>query len=148
MNPGKISPGNGRKKSYSLSRDGLIKKRQRGDVKAIRRLQKLLLRSFLAKAIAVRRVTQDNQGKKTAGIDGIKSLTPKQRLELAYKLKPLTGKAKSVRRVWIPKPGKDEKRPLGIPTMEDRARQCLVKLALEPELRCSIRAKLLRFSTR
>ena len=105
----------------------------RGDVKAIRRLQKLLLRSFLAKAIAVRRVTQDNQGKKTAGVDGIKSLTPKQRLEMVYTFKPLTGKAKSVRRVWIPKLGKDEKRPLGIPTMEDRARQCLVKLALEPE---------------
>ncbi len=105
----------------------------RGDVKAIRRLQKLLLQSFFAKAIAVRRVTQDNQGKKTAGIDGIKSLTPKQRLEMVYKLEPLTGKAKSVRRVWIPKPGKNEKRPLGIPTMEDRARQCLVKLALEPE---------------
>ncbi|MDJ0719839.1 MAG: reverse transcriptase N-terminal domain-containing protein [Prochloraceae cyanobacterium] len=84
----------------------------RGDVKAIRRLQKLLLRSLFAKAIAVRRVTTDNQGKKTAGVDGIKSLTPKQRLELVYTLKPLTDKAKSVRRVWIPKPGKDEKRPL------------------------------------
>ena len=105
----------------------------RGDVKAIRRLQKLLLRSFFAKAIAVRKVTQDNQGKKTAGIDGIKSLRPKQRLELVYSLNPLTNKARSVRRVWIPKPGKDEKRPLGIPTLEERARQCLVKLALEPE---------------
>ena len=117
---------------FSLQRR-IYQASQRGDVKAIRRLQKLLLRSFFAKAIAVRRVTQDNQGKKTAGIDGIKSLTPKQRLELVYSLNPLTGKAKSVRRVWIPKPGKDEKRPLGIPTMEDRARQCLVKLALEPE---------------
>ena len=117
---------------FSLQRR-IYQASQRGDVKAIRRLQKLLLRSFFAKAIAVRRVTQDNQGKKTAGIDGIKSLTPKQRLELVYTLKPLTGKAKSVRRVWIPKPGKNEKRPLGIPVMEDRARQCLVKLALEPE---------------
>ncbi|MDJ0717893.1 MAG: group II intron reverse transcriptase/maturase [Prochloraceae cyanobacterium] len=117
---------------FSLQRR-IYQASQRGDVKAIRRLQKLLLHSFFAKAIAVRRVTQDNQGKKTAGIDGIKSLTPNQRLELVYTLNPLTGKAKSVRRVWIPKPGKDEKRPLGIPTMEDRARQCLVKLALEPE---------------
>ncbi|MDJ0713586.1 MAG: group II intron reverse transcriptase/maturase [Prochloraceae cyanobacterium] len=117
---------------FSLQRR-IYQASQRGDVKAIRRLQKLLLRSFFAKAIAVRRVTTDNQGKKTAGIDGIKSLTPKQRLELVYSLNPLTGKAKSVRRVWIPKPGKDQKRPLGIPTMEDRARQCLVKLALEPE---------------
>ncbi|MDJ0716558.1 MAG: group II intron reverse transcriptase/maturase, partial [Prochloraceae cyanobacterium] len=117
---------------FSLQRR-IYQASQCGDVKAIRRLQKLLLRSFFAKAIAVRKVTQDNQGKKTAGIDGVKSLTTKQRLELVYTLKPLTGKAKSVRRVWIPKPGKDEKRPLGIPTMEDRARQCLVKLALEPE---------------
>ncbi|MGF1487321.1 MAG: group II intron reverse transcriptase/maturase [Prochloraceae cyanobacterium] len=129
----------------------------RDDVKVVRRLQKLLLRSFFAKAIAVRRAgkgasiqtyqswpqinpinkapipAQDNQGKKTAGIDGVKSLTPKQRLELVYSLIPLTGKSDPVRRVWIPKPGKDEKRPLGIPTMEDRARQCLVKLVLEPE---------------
>ncbi len=105
----------------------------RDDVKVVHRLQKLLLRSFYSKAIAVRRVSQDNQGKKTAGIDGVKSLTPKQRLEMVYSLVPLTGKADPVRRVWIPKPGKDEKRPLGIPTMEDRARQCLAKLALEPE---------------
>jgi RNA-directed DNA polymerase len=52
-------------------------------------------------------------------------------MELVRNLK-LTNKAKAVRRVWIPKPGKDEKRPLGIPTVEDRARQALVKMALEP----------------
>ena len=96
---------------YSLQRR-IYQASLRGDVKAVRRLQKLLLRSFYAKAVAVRRVTQDNQGKKTGGIDGVKSLTPKQRLELVYTLNPLTGKAKSVRRVWIPKPGKDEKRAL------------------------------------
>ncbi len=117
---------------FSLQRR-IYQASQRGDVKAIRRLQKLLLNGFFAKAIAVRRVTTDNQGKKTAGIDGVKSLTPKQRLEMVYKLEPLTGKAKAVRRVWIPKPGKKDLRPLGIPVMEDRARQCLIKLALEPE---------------
>jgi len=53
----------------------------RGDVKAYRRLQKTLMKSWSARALAVRRVTQDNQGKKTAGVDGVKSLTPKQRLE-------------------------------------------------------------------
>jgi RNA-directed DNA polymerase len=52
-------------------------------------------------------------------------------MELARNLK-LTNKARAVRRVWIPKPGRDEKRPLGIPTVEDRARQALVKMALEP----------------
>jgi retron-type reverse transcriptase len=67
----------------------------RGDVKAYRRLQKTLMKSWSARAASVRRVTQDNQGKKTAGVDGVKSLTPKQRVELtgeaifnAIRLKP------------------------------------------------------------
>ena len=104
----------------------------RGDVKAFRRLQKTLMKSWSARALAVRRVTQDNQGKKTAGVDGVKSLTPKQRLELTGNLN-LGTKVNPTRRVWIPKPGTEEKRPLGIPTMKDRALQALVKLALEPE---------------
>jgi RNA-directed DNA polymerase len=90
------------------------------------------MRSWSAKCLSVRRVTQDNQGKKTAGVDGIKSLTPVQRLKLVKNLK-LSRKAKPTRRVWIPKPGTEEKRPLGIPTMSDRATQALVKIALEPE---------------
>jgi RNA-directed DNA polymerase len=104
----------------------------RGDVKAVRKLQKTLIRSWSAKCIAVRRVTQDNQGKNTAGVDGVKSVTPKQRINLVSKLK-LTGKSKPTRRVMIPKPGTTETRPLGIPTINDRALQALVKLALEPE---------------
>ncbi len=104
----------------------------RGDVKAVRRLQKTLMRSWSGKMLAVRRVTQDNQGKKTAGVDGVKSLSPVQRLALVKKL-ALKGKAMPTRRVWIDKPGSSEKRPLGIPTMYDRALQALVKLALEPE---------------
>ena len=105
---------------------------QRGDVKAVRRLQKTLMNSWSARALAVRRVTQDNCGKKTAGVDGVKSLTPKQRLALVSQLK-LGSKVSPTRRVWIPKPGKEEKRPLGIPTIKDRALQALVKLVLEPE---------------
>ena len=104
----------------------------RGDVKAVRKLQKTLIRSWSAKCIAVRKVTQDNPGKNTAGVDGVKSLTPKQRMNLVGKLK-LTGKVKPTRRVNIPKPGTTETRPLGIPTINDRALQALVKLALEPE---------------
>ena len=93
------------------------------------------MKSWAAKCLAVRRVTQDNKGKQTAGVDGKKSLTPKQRLDLVKALNPRDGirKAKPTRRVWIPKPGRDEKRPLGIPTMHDRAMQALAKLALEPE---------------
>lgn len=105
---------------------------KRGDVKTYRRLQKTLMNSWSARVLAVRRVTQDNCGKKTAGVDGVKSLTPKQRLVLVNKLK-LGSKVSPTRRIWIPKPGKDEKRPLGIPTMKDRALQALVLQALEPE---------------
>ncbi|MBX9256501.1 group II intron reverse transcriptase/maturase [Desmonostoc muscorum CCALA 125] len=105
---------------------------QRGDVKTVHKLQRLVTKSWSAKCIAVRRVTQDNQGKKTAGVDGVKTLTPKARLTLVNSLK-LGHKAAPTRRVWIPKPGTEEKRPLGIPTIHDRALQALVKLALEPE---------------
>ncbi|HBL12511.1 MAG TPA: group II intron reverse transcriptase/maturase, partial [Cyanobacteria bacterium UBA11162] len=76
-----------------------FKASRRGDVKAVRRLQKTLIRSWSAKCLAVRRVTQDNQGKKTAGVDGIKSLTPNQRLNLVNEL-ILSDKAKPTRRVW------------------------------------------------
>jgi RNA-directed DNA polymerase len=82
---------------------------QRDDSKTVHKLQRLLLKSRAAKLLAVRRVTQDNQGKKTAGVDGVKSLTPKQRLTLVNKL-GINGKANPLRRVWIPKPGTDEKR--------------------------------------
>jgi RNA-directed DNA polymerase len=105
---------------------------QQGNVKLVHKLQRLLQNSWYGKLYAVRRVTQDNQGKKTAGIDGVKSLTPSERIALVSQLK-LGGKSKPTRRVWIPKPGTDEKRPLGIPTIYERALQALVKLAMEPE---------------
>ena len=78
------------------------------------------MKSWYARILSVRRVTQDNAGKKTAGVDGVKSLSPEARFKLATKLK-LGAKVKPTRRVFIPKPGTEEKRPLGIPTMHDRA---------------------------
>lgn len=105
------------------------------DIRKIRKLQHRLLISREAKLLAIRQVTQDNTGKVTAGIDGVKRLTPPQRLALVNQLKfPM--KAKPLRRVWIPKPGTSfskEKRPLSIPTIQDWCLQALFKLALEPE---------------
>jgi RNA-directed DNA polymerase len=105
---------------------------QRNDIKTVHKLQRLLIKSQSAKCLAVRRVTQDNQGKKTAGVDGKKSLTPQQRIAEVKGLK-LDGQAAPVRRIWIPKPGKNELRGLGIPTIHDRTLQTLVKFVLEPE---------------
>nr|YP_009105290.1 putative reverse transcriptase and intron maturase [Pedinomonas tuberculata]AIT93953.1 putative reverse transcriptase and intron maturase [Pedinomonas tuberculata] len=105
---------------------------KKGEIKTVRKFQKGILRHPEAKLLAVRKVTQDNRGKSTPGLDGIKSLSPQERLELAKNLR-ITSNASPVKRIYIPKPGKNEVRPLGIPTIEDRARQALVKLALEPE---------------
>ena len=74
-----------------------------------------------------------DRGKHTAGIDGAKTLTPPQRWRLANELH-LDGTATALRRIWIPKRGsRTEKRLLGIPTQADRARQTVVRQALEPE---------------
>src|SRR2546425_9215709 len=104
----------------------------RGETKKAHRLQRLLATSWSAKSLAVRKVTQENKGKKTAGVDGKSHLTPPQRLKLISTM-DLHAPAKPVRRVWIPKPGTPEKRPLGIQVMHDRGTQALAKLALEPE---------------
>jgi RNA-directed DNA polymerase len=114
----------------------IYRARKPGNQRQVEKLQKLLLKSEAARLLAVRRVTQDNQGKKTAGVDGVKSVPPKERLLMVRQLHMKHWKHRKqpppVRRVWIPKPGKAEKRPLGIPTMLERAKQALVKLALEP----------------
>ena len=75
----------------------------RGDVRTVHRLQRLLTRSWSAKCLAVRRVTQDNTGKKTAGVDGVKALSPRQRTALVPVLR-VPSQAAPLRRVWIPKP--------------------------------------------
>ena len=77
---------------------------QHGHVRTARKLQKLLVKSWYARLLAVRRVTQDNRGKHTAGIDGVKSLTPEKRLALANAMH-CDGKATPLRRTWIPKRG-------------------------------------------
>jgi RNA-directed DNA polymerase len=110
----------------------IYKSSKEGNVRMVRRYQHLLMASHDAKLLAIRRVTQDNTGKNTAGVDGVKTLTPLQRTKLVSVLHIPT-KSSPLRRVWIPKPGKKELRPLGIPTIHDRCLQALFKLALEPE---------------
>jgi RNA-directed DNA polymerase len=97
----------------------------------IKRLQYLLTHSYSAKLLAVRRVIQ-NKGKRTAGIDGEKWLTPDSKMKAVLSLTDKRYKAKPLKRVFINKPGKKKKRPLGIPTMYDRTMQSLYALALEP----------------
>lgn len=103
-----------------------------GNIKRVYWLQKFLIGSQAAKLLSVRQVTSLNKGKRTPGVDKKIILTAAKRVELALSLK-LDGTASPIRRVWIPKPGKTEKRPLGIPIIGDRARQALAKLALEPQ---------------
>lgn len=106
---------------------------QAGDKRKARSLQKLILKSQAARLLAIRQVTQLNAGKKTAGIDGKKSLTFEERFTLANELaKHQTNwKHQGLREIPIPK--KDgTTRMLKVPTMADRAWQCLAKYALEP----------------
>ena len=96
-------------------------------------LQRLLASSWSAKLLAVRQVAQENNGRKTPGIDGVVSTTDEDRVGLLQDGLSLAGyRPLPVRRVFIPK-ANGKLRPLGIPTLKDRVMQCLVKLALEPE---------------
>jgi len=119
-----------------------------GDKTKARSLQKLILRSRAARFLAVRQVTQLNQGKKTAGIDGKLALTFKERFELEeeLRLKANDWKHKGLREIPIPK--KDgTKRILKVPTVSDRAWQCLAKYALEPAHEATFHARSYGFRT-
>ena len=96
----------------------------------VKTLQRLLTRSFAAKALAVRRVTE-NRGRQTPGIDGELWSTPLAKWKAIGRLQRTGYRPKPLRRVYIPK-ANGSRRPLGIPTMLDRAMQALYLLALEP----------------
>jgi len=99
--------------------------------KKVKKLSYLLVHSYSAKLLAVRRVTT-NKGKKTPGVDGEIWDTPALKMKGALSLTDKHYRAKPLRRVFIDKKGKKEKRPLGIPTIYDRAMQALYALALYP----------------
>ncbi len=120
-----------RQQTFRLQRR-IFSSSKRGDQKSMHSLQQLLIGSFAARCVAVETVTEINAGKDTAGVDGKHSLTDPQKLRLARELS-LAQEISPVRRVWIEKPGSVEKRPLGIPTLQDRALQALIALALEPQ---------------
>src|SRR6266568_3777269 len=103
------------------------KEKRWGKVKA---LQRLLTHSFSGKALAVRRVTE-NQGKNTPGVDKMTWNTPQKKLNAIYSLRQRDYRPQPLRRIYIPKKN-GQKRPLGIPVMKCRAMQALYLLALDP----------------
>ena len=108
----------------------IVKARKEGRHGKVQSLQWTLTHSFAAKAIAVKRVTT-NEGKKTPGVDGVLWSTDKAKYEAVLDLKRNGYKPQPLRRVFIKK-ANGKLRPLGIPTMKDRATQALYLLALEP----------------
>ena len=108
----------------------IVKATKAGKWRKAKALQYLLTHSFSGKALAVRRVTE-NDGKKTAGVDKVEWDTPELKMDAVHSLKQRGYQPLPLRRLYIPKPN-GKKRPLGIPTMKDRAMQALYLFALDP----------------
>jgi RNA-directed DNA polymerase len=95
-------------------------------------LQRRIIGSLDAKLIAVRQVTTETRRRKIASVDGQQVISNEMKMKLVAKL-TLDGKRKSIQQVCISKTRKSEVYPLGIPTIQDQAKQMLAKLVLEPE---------------
>jgi RNA-directed DNA polymerase len=148
VNLGRIYRGRNSAKIYFAYTHRVFKAIQAGNKRKARFLQKLILKSKAARFLAIRQVTQLNAGKKTAGIDGIKSLTFCERFELEKLLKASSNNwvHQGLREIPIPK--KDgTMRLLKIPTLADRTWQCLAKYALEPAHEATFHARSYGFRT-
>jgi RNA-directed DNA polymerase len=108
----------------------IVKAQKAGRHNKVKALQWLLTHSYSAKVLAVYRVTI-NKGKNTSGVDGVTWKTDKQKKDAVNELKRRGYEAQPLRRIFIPKKN-GKKRPLGIPTMMDRAQQALHLMALDP----------------
>lgn len=120
------------KKRVRNLRQRIYRATQNGQWNRVRSLMKLMLRSYSNLLLSVRRITQENQGKRTAGLDGQTALTSEQRVQLVKRMQAKTlWQVHPTKRVYIPK-ANGKSRPLGIPTLENRVAQTIVKNALEP----------------
>ena len=109
----------------------IYKSSKNNEIEKMHKLQRLLLRSSYAKFLATRKITQDNAGKRTPGVDKRIIKSPKDKYNLATNVK-VDGKCSPISKKYIPKPD-GRNRPLGIPTIEDRVKQELVYLAMVPQ---------------
>ena len=126
----------------------IFKAVREGDMRQARSLQKLVMKSYSAMMLAIRQVTQLNTGKKTAGIDGKTALNHEERFELLEELQANASDWKHQGLREIPIPKKNGKvRLLKVPTISDRAWQCLVKYALEPAHEATFHARSYGFRT-
>ncbi len=120
------------KKRVRNLRQRIYRATQKKQWNKLRSLMKLMLRSYSNLLLSVRRTTQENQGKQTAGIDGQTALIPVERVKLVREMKGYNlWQVRPTKRVYIPK-ANGKQRPLGIPTIKDRVAQAIVKNALEP----------------
>jgi RNA-directed DNA polymerase len=113
-------------------RQRIFRATQNGQWNKVRSLMKLMLRSYSNLLLSVRKVTQENKGRKTPGIDNQVILTPKARVQLVLEMLKLKAwYVKPAVRLYIPK-ANGKLRPLGILTIKNRAAQAVIKNALEP----------------
>jgi len=124
-------PWNKARSYVSRLQERIAKAVKEGKHRLAERLQYIVTHSYYAKALAVKKVTE-NKGKRTAGVDGVRWKTAAERMRAVISLTNKGYKAQSLARIYIPKPNSGKMRPLSIPTFYDRAMQALYVLALQP----------------